>query len=391
LSERVVNELLMPRLNSTDDDYVLVDWLVPAGGSVNEGDIVATVETSKALTDLVAERAGFLSHEVGPRTVCRPGDVVGRLWDSAEQAQVQLAPDHDAVAPTPPATSRGENRCATTEAQTVVTRGARQLMERHGVSDEAVVGLGRRIVRQADVLALVDAPPAGATLPAHQLAVARAVVRSHATIPSAFTVIKVGAAEILRRQRLWGEGSGTVVGLAEQVIEAVAGRRERFPLCFATVHDDLTVTTADRADVGVTIDVGTGLSVPVVRDAANLDLAAIASRLMTLKVRALRGTMRAEDLADPAIAVSLHTEPGVVLAQPIVLPGLSCTLSVGALDWQLRLDDDGRPVRYDYFCLGLAYDHRVINGRDAVRFLTALRDAMESPRAPSAPSAETDA
>ncbi|MBF9132807.1 2-oxo acid dehydrogenase subunit E2 [Plantactinospora sp. S1510] len=366
-----MGELTVPRLNSTDDSYVLVEWLAAAGDAVDVGDVVATVETSKAVTDLTAEAAGFLSHELPPSSVCRPGDVAGRLWSTAGEALARpAAPPPRPAEPVTPAPA---------DASTVITRGARELMQRHGITEAAVEALGKRVVKQADVESLVGAVEApGVPLPAHQRAVAQAVSQSHATIPAAFTVVKISAEELRRRRRSLGERTRTAVGTTELLVAAVAALRPRFPLFFAKVRDDLAVTTMDRSDVGVTLDVGRGLSIGVVHDEVALDPTAAANRLMTLRLRAMRGTLREDDLAGPTIVVSLHTEPGVVLAQPIILPGLSCTLSVAGMQQELRLDADGRPVPHEYLYVGVAYDHRVINGADAVAFLTALRDDLET-------------
>jgi 2-oxoglutarate dehydrogenase E2 component (dihydrolipoamide succinyltransferase) len=388
----------MPRLNSNDDTYVLVDWVIAPGEAVEVDDVVASVETSKAVTDLVATHAGYLSHELPVRAVCRPGDVVARVWDTVEEARAQPVPASQTGPVPEPATSP-----AVPDAP-VVTRAARELMTRHGIDDATVAALGRRVVKRDDIEALIApttvgtvaaaAAPTGAApkttasdgaaatgtgtpLPVRQRAVARAVARSHATVPAAFTVIEVSAEGIRRRQKVLGQRTRAVIGVAEQVVAAVAALRPRFPIFFATVHDDLTVTMADRSDVGVTIDVGRGLSVPVVREADQLDLPAIADRLMRLRLRAVRGVLREEDLAAPTIAVSLHTEPGIVLAQPIVLPGLTCTLSVAGIQWGLRLGLDGRPVPHGHLYIGAAYDHRAINGSDTVAFLAALREALE--------------
>ncbi|MGC4897473.1 2-oxo acid dehydrogenase subunit E2 [Micromonospora sp. DT31] len=372
-------DLTVPRLNSTDDTYVLVDWVVAAGDAVAVGDVVATMETSKAMTDLTAEAAGFLSHELAPKSVCRPGEVAGRLWGTAGEALSRPAP----------AGARAEPVAPAPEAETglVVTRGARELMERHGIAEADIAALGKRVIKRGDVESLVGAVSAPSVpLPAHQRAVAQAVSLSHATIPAAFTVVKVSAEEVRRRRRSLGERTRTAIGVTELVIVAVAALRERFPMFFATVHDDLTVSTMDRSDVGVTIDVGRGLSIGVVHEGTSDDPAATAHRLMTLRLRARRGTLREDDLAGPAIVVSLHTEPGVVLAQPIVLPGLTCTVSVAGVQQELRLDADGRPVAHEYLHIGVAYDHRVINGADAVSFLTALRDDLETrPADPAGP------
>jgi 2-oxoglutarate dehydrogenase E2 component (dihydrolipoamide succinyltransferase) len=169
------------------------------------------------------------------------------------------------------------------------------------------------------------------------------------------------------------------VGTAEVVIGVVARLRAEHPHCFATVTDDLTVRPARRSDIGVTIDVGTGLFVPVLREADRLTTAEIAAALMRFRARAVRRTMRNEDLAGACLTLTLQTEPDLILAQPIVFPGQTCALSLCATQQELRLDPDGSVRAHPYFHLGLAYDHRVLNGRDAAAFLSDVKRELERP------------
>lgn len=361
-------ELTIPTVNANDETYVLLEWLVPAGTRVDAGDCVATIETSKAVADLVVEESGYLSHALAAGTVCRPGDVAGRLDGTPET----VVPQAVSARPETPPDGTGP----------VLTRAARELADRHGISARDLAALGKRLVRSEDVTALVEGRGGSGRveLSAHQRAVARAVARSHATIPSAFTVVKVAAGALLRHQRALSEHARAFIGLPELVVVAVAAQRAAFPVCFATLREeDWTIEPAARSDIGVTLDVGKGLFVPVLRDAENLTPQEISAQLTRLRVRALRGTMRESDLGPCALTLALHTDPGVVLARPIIFPGQTCTLSLASTQRELRLGDAGQVEEHDYFLLGLAYDHRVVNGHDAARFLTAVRAALESP------------
>ena len=94
--------------------------------------------------------------------------------------------------------------------------------------------------------------------------------------------------------------------------------------------------------------------------------------------------MCAADLDGARIVVSLHQAAGVLLAQPIIYPGHVCALSVGAPDYELKLGPAGEISRHDYFYLGISYDRRIINGKEAAAFLTsdqeAARVAAAAPR-----------
>ncbi|GAA0743777.1 2-oxo acid dehydrogenase subunit E2 [Dactylosporangium roseum] len=364
-----MGDVVVPTLNNNDDSYTLIEWLTPAAGRVAAGDVVATVETSKAVNELTVDEDGYLSHCVAERTECGPGDVVGRVWASRPEAVA--AGTAPAVRAQPPGTST---------AVPVVTRPARELMERHGIAIEAVAGLGKPVVKRTDVEGLVAGGGDGdrERLGPHQQAVARTVALSHATIPDAFVVVKVPAGRLLRRQAEIAGSHRAFVGLPEQVIKAVGQLHATFPRFYCTVNEDLSLSPAPRADIGVTVDVGTGLFVPVLRDVAGLEVPQIAERLLRLRVRALRGRITEADLAGSHLTVALHVDQGIVMAKPVVFPGQVCTLSLTAPQSELALAEDGTVVSHDYFHVGMSFDHRVVNGRDASRFLTALRAALDA-------------
>ncbi|MDT0266587.1 2-oxo acid dehydrogenase subunit E2 [Streptomyces sp. DSM 44915] len=400
-----MSDLLVPRLNSNDDDYTLVEWLVAPAGAVTAGEPVALLETSKAATELVAEESGFLLPLLPAGRGCRPGTVVARVTATAAEA-AGGPPDGPADGPATPAEP------AEAGSGPVISRAARALMRRHDLTEEALAPLGRRVVREADVRRLLSgAEPAAPTTPAaapateaepaapsaepaaHQRAVARTVTLAHRTVPAAFVAVRVLAAAVQDRQRELGARHRAHLGLPELVIGEIAGLLPEFPRCFATVTpveaDEPRLVPATHAHVGVTVDVGTGLSVPVVRDAARLGPLEISATLATYRLRARRRTLRPADLEGATISLSLQTEPGVVLARPIVFPGQTCTLVLCALQREVWLTPDGTPATRDFFHLGLSYDHRFVNGREAAAFLGAARDALERPHSlPEQPGGE---
>ncbi|MFC7644143.1 2-oxo acid dehydrogenase subunit E2 [Streptosporangium lutulentum] len=121
---------------------------------------------------------------------------------------------------------------------------------------------------------------------------------------------------------------------------------------------------------------GEGLYVPVVRDTGSLR--GIADTLMRYRLAATEGDFREQDLAGATIAVTLHTDADIVLAIPLIFPGTVCALAITSPQRELVLGEDGAVTARTVANIGLAYDHRLINGRDASRFLAALRSELES-------------
>lgn len=361
-------EITVPTLNSNDASYVLTDWHYADGDAVPPGAEVAVVETSKAAEELTAESGGILQHRVDRAQECRPGEVIGRLFPDEQQRQRFLAAGTDA--PPEPAPGR-----------LVITEPARRLIDQHGIGTAALEALGKAVIGRADVEKLI--PAEGAPRRIHrlsrsQLAIADVVATSHRTIPAAYAAVLVTVDDAVEVLRAYSEGAPHPARLPELLIRAVADLIDRFPLFFATALDDGTAALADEARVAVTIDMGRGLFLPVVDAAAARSLPGVAASLAAFRAKARREQFAAADLAGATIAVSLPAGD-VLLAQPIVPPGLSCMLALGVTHSMLRPDDAGKPVSCRVAHLGLSYDHRLINGWDAAQFLGALKNAIESP------------
>jgi 2-oxoglutarate dehydrogenase E2 component (dihydrolipoamide succinyltransferase) len=160
--------------------------------------------------------------------------------------------------------------------------------------------------------------------------------------------------------------------MPEHVIRAIAAAASSFPVMFARVSEKLRLYPATSVDIGITVDVGTGLTTPVIRGANEKTIAEISAALVYLRVRAKRNKLSDDDLRGARIIVALQQEPGVMISMPIVYPGMVCTVSVGAVDWEVVLDGPGLRQQA-WFTLGISYDHRVVNGQDAAAFLTDIR------------------
>jgi len=368
-----VIDIELPKLNNNDTSYVLVEWLAQNGDQVDAEQPLVVIETSKAQEEIESPGAGVLHGLVKPGQDCRPGQVIAHVFDTPEEREEFLRTSAaQAQKPAQPASDL------------VLTQGAQALVDEHDVSEEALRSLGRKVIRQADVEALLDrtkpAPEAGGReLPAWQRAVGAVVSESMRTIPAAAAYVRVDVDEALSLAQDVSERESTSLSLPELLIKAVARRHAEQPLFFGRLLDDGSVRLPDSADVGVTMDLGKGLFVPVVRDAAALGMRQLSELLMDYRVKALRGAFRASELDGANIMVALHNAEGLVLATPIIFPGQTCVVSLGGTEERLVLDAEGRPVARRHVHIGLVYDHRVVNGRDAMAFLQSLKQDLESP------------
>ena len=359
-------EQRVPKLNNNDTEYLLTEWLVADGAPVRAGDPLLVVETSKAAEELEAETSGVLRQLVKAGDRCLPGEVVAQVLDGSEPAR-PLAPPVTAVA----------EAAATASAAgaSLVTRAAQELADSYGITAEQIAALGLAVVRSRDIEALHGrevagsapeqaAEPPGVPLGRVQRGVARAVELSHRTIPAAYTVVRMDLGPAAAHARALTRTVRRPVGLAELFVQQVAALHGRFPLFFAAIEGDRALL-AEAPHIGVTVDLGEGLFVPCVRDAASRTIGEIATTLMRFRLAATDGGFRESDLGGANFVVTLHTDADVVLAVPLVFPGTVCALAVTS-------PTDGSPAN-----IGLAYDHRLINGREAVLFLHALKNSVE--------------
>ena len=386
-------DINVPKLNNNDTSYVVIDWLVADGRMATPEEPLVVIETSKAQEELACPGGGIVQVLAAVGAQCRPGEVIGHLFDTPEERRAYLARAAPAAAP-----------AAVDPDAPVVTRGARELADVHGLTDDDLRRLGLPIVRRSDVAALVAAPAAESGQPAAesgqptaagagqppdedgiqllsagQQAVAAAVTESMRTVPAASAYIKVRVDAALALADELSEASGELLGLPELVVLAVARLHRRYPLFFATPLAGGRVRVARAAHVGVTLDAGRGLFVPVVRDAGDRSPREVAAILMEFRMKAVRGQFRAHELDGASIVVALHNDAGVLFAAPIVFPGHSAIVSLGDTQSELVLDDRGQVVARRVVYIGLGYDHRVVNGAAAVAFLGALRGLLEAP------------
>lgn len=365
-------DLVVPKLNNNDTSYTLVEWLFDDGDVVRGGDTVAVLETSKAAADLETHHEGVLHRLLPQMAECGFGDVIARIFASERDRQEFLASSRPATAPEP------------ANAPVVITKAARELAEREGIDQDRLLALGKPVVKQSDVEQLLtgQGDAAAATtepLSRSQRAIGAVVTESHRSIPAALAVVKVHVDPALALARRLSRETGQMIGLPDILIRCLAGLRPQFPPFFATLADgDRALRPAQAADIGVTVDLGTGLFVPVLRDVEHLGCAQIAASLMDFRERALAGGFQPHELTGANIMVSLHAEPDVVLAGPIIYPGQTGVVCLAGVSHELVLDDVGEVAVRRVVNISLVYDHRVVNGREAVAFLQALKAAVQS-------------
>lgn len=314
-----MQEIIVPSVTSSGAHSTLQEWLVAEGARVQAGDDIAVLETAKASYQVASERSGILQIVAAVGEECAQGTVIARVFESEEERQAfRSRQAADPVAP----------RSAVPRAQ-----------------------LDRR-----------------------QAAIAEVVEASHREIPAVFMLVRVYCDRLFADIREWSRREKIYLGLSEALVKVVAGLAPEFPVCFGTDH----AAPISNPNVGVSFDLGKGLFIPVVKRARDKTLLEIAKTIMQFRKQAEAGTFHVDELAGGHISITLNVEDDVVFAKPLIYPGQTCMISVAGVFEELYQARDKSVASRRYTNLGLAYDHRHINGSEAMRFMRTIKEKLEA-------------
>lgn len=315
----------VPKLNSNDETYLLVEWLVEEGATVDTDDAVAVVETSKVTEEIAADQAGVIRIRVPAGHECAPGETIAYVEDAqtgTSGADVTPVPEPEAALP--------------------AVR-----------SPSASSGPGQ------------------------------AVTASHDQIPSAFSLIRVHVDAALDHISRLPPGAHPA-GLTELVVRAIAGCREDFPLAFGTLSGPDKVHVSDGAHVAVTKGGATGDGFRTIRDAEQHSLTDIAALLARPSADPAQETESPVPADGANFALAIHCQDDLVVVQEIIPPQLACIASLTGISRHIALSAEGEPFEQQRVGLGLSYDHRIINGRTADALLLRMKKLIEEPEAEAA-------
>ncbi len=419
-------QLKVPSLGESVTQATIGAWLKGEGDPVQVDEPIVEVESEKATVALPAPMAGVLRRVLKHTgDTVAVGEVIGELEEGgAAQATASPlgsgpqpggvvpaakagngAPSGAAGPPTaappspqpsPPARAEGEvARGATRRAPP----SARRLMAERGVSLEQVSGSGPAgQVRKEDVVRALEAPvrgPAPAPSPPHLAArervvpmtplrrtVARRLVEAQQTAAILTTFNELDMSRVLALREKHGEAflakHGVKLGFMSFFVKAAVEALRAFPAVNAEVRGT-DVVYKDHYDVGVAVGGGKGLVVPVIRDADALSFAEIEKSLGALARKARENRITMDDLAGGTFTISNGGIYGSLLSTPILNPPQSGILGLHKIEKRAVVGEGDQVVVRPMMYLALSYDHRVVDGREAVSFLVKVKEAIEDP------------
>ncbi len=386
----------MPRLSDTMEDGVIIAWHKKIGDRVERGEVLAEIETDKAIMELEAYDAGILEHMLageGDRVpIGVPIAVIGdgSATSAAPQPVPPTAPQPEPVAapePSTPAAVRSDRPKASPL--------ARKVADANGVDLTTVDGSGPggRIIRK-DVDAAVkrDETPVAPILPANsdadevplttlQRVAAKRLTESKQNAPHFYLTAAVDVTDLLGfretvNDSLQADG-GPKVSVNDFIVRAVASALRTNPGVNVSFAGDVLLRHRG-VHIGVAVAVDAGLVVPVVRDADRKTVSQIAAETKEMAGRARIGKLRADEMSGGTFTISNLGMYGIEQFAAVINPPEAAILAVGAAADELRLID-GEVAARKVLRLTLSADHRAIDGATGAIFLRDLTALLQSP------------
>jgi 2-oxoglutarate dehydrogenase E2 component (dihydrolipoamide succinyltransferase) len=412
-------EVKVPQLSESVAEATLLAWHKKEGEAVKRDENLVDVETDKVVLELPAPADGVLAKVVkGDGSTVVAGEVIATIDTEAKAAAGAAAPavrpEPVTVAPTPspaPEAARQDAR---------LMPAARKLVEEHAVDPTRITGSGREgRITKGDVLEQLARAPAAAPAtvpgpaapPALKPALPQAPVpvsvdrilagrpeqrvpmsrlrarvaerlvlsQSTAAILTTFNEVNMQPVMDLRKkfQERFEKEHGVRLGFMSFFVKAAVHALRKFPVVNASV-DGNDIVYHGYFDIGIAVGSPRGLVVPILRDADQLSFAEIEKKIADFGKRAQDGKLGIDELTGGTFSISNGGVFGSMLSTPIINPPQSAILGVHATKDRAVVEGGQivvRPMNY----LALSYDHRIIDGREAVLSLIAMKDALEDP------------
>lgn len=369
-------DILMPKLGLTMTEGLLAEWKVSPGMHVTAGQVLFVVETEKIATEIEAEGEGDILECLVPAGQTVPvGTIIGR-W----RGDRTLAP------PQPPDPAPEPVRAPSGSGRIVATPLARRLARERGVSLGTLKGTGPRgRIKAIDVPvpSQTKAPAASRPQPLDRTraTAAKRLSQAKREIPHFYVGAGADLTRLLALRQEWNAAAGATRFTVTHAILAACGRALGEDPALNRVWDDEGWLALDGTHVGLAVDTPRGLFAPVLPDAGLFAVDEVARRAGALVERARDGALTHDDMAPASLTVSNVGMHGARFLVPIVNPGQSMILGVGATEPVFRPDAQGAPRLRQEVTLVLAADHRVMDGAAAARFLNRIVQSLEQPLA----------
>jgi len=407
----MASKVLMEALSPTMEEGRLVEWKKNEGDPIRIGDVIAEVETDKAVMELVARAEGVLLKQLVPAgstvavaklvgVVGQPGEDISALLGGAPAPKPATAPAPLPSSPAAPLTTAAPPRSPAAPplgGRTKASPLARKVARERGLDLGAIAGSGpegRVVLRDLDkaapaAAAAVAAPTVGSfkDVPLSQIrkTIAKRLAQSIGPVPTFYLTTEVDmdrtweAREALNEAGQRSSGAGTKISFNDIVMKATAAALKAHPACNAWWQDD-RIRYWNEVHLSVAVAVEDGLITPVVRHADRKSLREISAEVKELAGRARERRLKPEEYTGGTFSVSNLGMFDIDQFTAIINPPEAGILAVGSIVEQAVVKQgvvvSGRRLRLTMSC-----DHRVIDGATGAAFLRTLKGMLENPLA----------
>ena len=401
-----ITDVVVPQLSESVSEATLLTWKKQPGQAVQADEILIEVETDKVVLEVPAPASGVLSEIVkADGSLVTSGEVLARIDTEGKAA---AAPAAAAPAATPAATAPAAAPAPAAVSGAIASPAASKILADKGVSAASVAGTGRdgRITK-GDALGASTAPAAPAAkaaplanpsvpmtqsldgrpeqrVPMSRLRarVAERLLQSQQDNAILTTFNEVNMQGVIDLRNLYKDKfekeHGVKLGFMSFFVKAAVAALKRYPVLNASV-DGKDIIYHGYFDIGIAVGSPRGLVVPILRNADQLSIAEIEKTIADFGKRAGEGKLGIEEMTGGTFSISNGGVFGSMLSTPIINPPQSAILGVHATKERAVVEKGQiviRPINY----LAMSYDHRIIDGREAVLGLVAMKEALEDPQ-----------
>ncbi|WP_373784554.1 2-oxoglutarate dehydrogenase complex dihydrolipoyllysine-residue succinyltransferase [Kaistella sp.] len=391
-------EMKVPSPGESITEVEIATWLVKDGDYVEKDQPIAEVDSDKATLELPAEESGTITLKAEEGEVVEVGQVVCLIDTSAAKPEGDSAPaataEVKAAEPAKVEAPKVEAKPAATYATGTPSPAAKKILDEKGVSASQVIGSGKdgRITKQDADFASV--PAMGSTtatsgsrgssttkLSVLRRKVAARLVQVKNETAMLTTFNEVDMSEIFRIRKLYKEEfaqkHGVGLGFMSFFTKAVTRALKLYPDVNASIDGDYKINY-DFCDISVAVSGPKGLMVPVLRNAEDMSFRGVESNIKSLAEKVRDGKITVDEMTGGTFTLTNGGTFGSMMSTPIINPPQSAILGMHNI-LQRPMAIDGQVVIRPMMYVALSYDHRIIDGKESVGFLVAVKEAIDNP------------
>jgi len=389
----MILEMKVPSPGESITEVEIAEWLVEDGDYVEKDQAIAEVDSDKATLELPAEESGTITLKAEVGDAVNVGAVVCLIDTSA--AKPKAADSKSAkpeVSKTVEVTPKVDEKSEQTYATGSASPAAKKILAEKNIDGATIKGTGKdgRITKEDAVKAV---PSMGSPIPGGKRGESRSKLsmlrrkvaerlvsaKNETAMLTTFNEVDMSSIFALRKEykEAFKEKHGVSLGFMSFFTKAVVRALDMYPAVNSMI-DGKEMISYDFADISIAVSGPKGLMVPVIRNAENLSFKGVESEVKRLAIRARDGEITVDEMTGGTFTITNGGVFGSMLSTPIINPPQSAILGMHNIV-ERPIAKDGEVVIAPIMYVALSYDHRIIDGKESVGFLVAIKEALESP------------